>query len=271
MILEFPVQLPRHAFSPRNAARAGDVWRAFQEVATEGSTRCGWSPDRYHEAGVGFIVREMTAVHHRETAHGEALSARTWVRDFRRGLLTTRECRILGEDGPIASASQEWVHVRFDHGAEAPLRPVRAQPELLAAFVPVDAEPSPTLPAWEPLADAPTHDLAFRAWFTWMDPLGHANHPAYVDWCDEATSVVLARAGIAPVALQPVAEQVRWKLGIVAPEEVSLSSRLVGRTAEGDAVIAHEMRNAAGALCATATTVRRLHGGGTDALFAALG
>lgn len=267
----FPIRLPRHAFSPRNAARAGDLWRAFQEVATEGSTRCGWSPDRYHAAGVGFIVREMTAVHHRETGHGEPLTARTWVKDFRRGLLTTRECRIVAPDGPIASATQEWVHVRFDHGADAPLKPVRAAPELLAAFEPIDPEPSPALPAWEAIADAPTHDLAFRAWFTWMDPLGHANHPAYVDWCDEATSVALARAGLDPLALRPVAEQVRWKLGVVAPEEVTVRSRLAGRTSAGDAVIAHEVRNAAGATCATATTVRRLADGGTDALVAALG
>ena len=33
--MESFVHLPRHAFSARDTARAGDIWRAFQEVAVE--------------------------------------------------------------------------------------------------------------------------------------------------------------------------------------------------------------------------------------------
>ena len=33
--------------------------------------------------------------------------------------------------------------------------------------------------------------------------LKHANHPAYVDWCDEATSRVMVRAGLDPLAQRP--------------------------------------------------------------------
>src|SRR5690606_5119242 len=87
VILEFPVRIPRHAFSPREAARAGDIWRVMQEVAVEGSTRCGWSPERYREAGIGFVVRTMTCVHDREAVFGEPVSARTWVSEFRRRLI----------------------------------------------------------------------------------------------------------------------------------------------------------------------------------------
>jgi acyl-CoA thioesterase FadM len=272
MILEFPIRLPRHAFSPRNAARAGDVWRAFQEIATEGSSRVGWSPDRYHRAGIGFIVRQMTTVHHRETSHGEALTARTWVKDFKRGMITTREIRVVSESGPVASTSQEWVHVRMDHdraaAGEPPIRPARAAPELVACFEMADPEPSPALPDFSPVEGARVHELTFRAWHTWMDPLGHANHPAYVDWADEATSHALAAVGLDPMGLVPVAEHVTWKTGVMAPDQVTVRTRLIGLTASGDAVLSHEiLRN--GSPSATATTIRRLVGGG-DALITAL-
>ena len=54
---------------------------------------------------IGFVIRTMIAVHHRETAHGEPLVGRTWVRDFRRGILTTREVRLVGQLGPILDAA----------------------------------------------------------------------------------------------------------------------------------------------------------------------
>src|SRR5690606_37881573 len=80
---EFPVALPRNAFSARDAARAGDLWRAFQEVAVGASTRAGWSARRFSEAGTAFVVRTMSVRHARETYYGEPLHARTWVCRFR--------------------------------------------------------------------------------------------------------------------------------------------------------------------------------------------
>jgi acyl-CoA thioesterase FadM len=266
VILETPVTLPRNAFTPRDAARAGDLWRAFQDVATDASARCGWPPSRYNALGVGFVVRTMTVAHRRETRHGERLRAQTWVKAFRRGVLCTREIRILAEDGLVSAATQEWVHVQREGG----LRPARASAELVASFEPDDPEPSPELPAWEPVEGARVHTFAFRCWHTWMDPLGHANHPAYVDWCDEATSRAMAASGLTPLALAPVAESVTWRTGVVAPDEVDIATRLVGRTARGDAVLAHDLRKGDGALCAAALTLRRLVDGGSDALVAAL-
>jgi len=73
----FPATLPRHAFSARNAARAGDLWRSLQEVAVEASTRVGWAPMRYRAEGSAFVMRTMTVDHVREARYGEALVART--------------------------------------------------------------------------------------------------------------------------------------------------------------------------------------------------
>jgi acyl-CoA thioesterase FadM len=260
MPLSFPIHLPRHAFSVRDVARAGDVWRCFQEAAVEGSTRCGWPPTRYREVGSAFVVRAMTVVHHAEPHYGEPLEATTWVANFRRGVLTTREIRLSTPRGLMAAASQEWVHVT------AGLRPVRASPDCLKAFSPEDVEATQGLPEWVPCDPSPVFSFAFDLWHSWMDPLGHANHPMYLDWCDESLCRRMVQAGLKPEALQPVAETVSWKLGVEAPERILVNSQFVGLTPTQDAVFQHQILNGAGRVAATATTVRRLNDGTGEAL-----
>ncbi|MFO0685551.1 MAG: acyl-CoA thioesterase [Sandaracinus sp.] len=256
--IETPVHLPRHAFSARDVARAGDVWRAFQEVAVEASTAAGWPPSRYRDENVAFIVRSMTVRHAREAVYGERLTGTTWVSRMRREMFSTREVRIQGARGPIASARQEWVHVA---ASGASLEPARGSAALLEAFPPIAGpagDVSPELPAiaerCEPKAP---HVFELEAFYTWMDPLDHANHPAYVDWADEALSRALASAGIAPLLLVPVAEEATFRSGVTAAERVRVETTLRGRTAEGFVVCDHRIL-ATDRLCASVTTVRRL-------------
>lgn len=259
----FPLRLHRHAASPRGVARAAEIWRLCQEVAVQDSIRVGWPPSRYLECGVAFVVTRMVAVHHREIPYGEALFARTWVRDFRRGLLSRRQVQLFDGQGPLAEATQEWVHVN------ASLRPARASAELLADFPPTDIDrPVATLPAFEAVDVAPTHRWEFEVWHTWMDPLGHVNHPVYVDWCDESASRVLRAAGLDPQELVPVAEEVSWKRAANAGDRVVVETRLDGRTADGDVVLFHNLTSPLGDPFATARTVRRMVGG-AEALAAA--
>lgn len=243
--------LPRHAFSVRDAARAGDVWRAFQEVAVEGSSRAGWPPLRYRSEGAAFVMRTMTVVHHREALYGEPLTARTWVRRFRREMLSTREVRLTSSRGKIASGTQEWVHVSKE------LAPTRASKELTDAFpvIDVEGETAAELPSFDAL-EGPTHTFEFEAWHTWMDPLDHVNHPAYVDFVDEATSRVMADAGLPPVQLRPIAEKVTYTRGVIARETVRIETRPIGRIADA-VVLAHEVF-VGDASCAKITTVRDL-------------
>jgi acyl-CoA thioesterase FadM len=240
------------------------VWRAFQEIAVDASTAAGWPPKRYRVEGTAFIVRSMTVRHALEPYYGEALSGRSWISRMRREMFSTREVRIASDErGPVASARQEWVHVA---AAGAGLEPTRGSAALLAAF-PVEAElgsiDDPLAPVLPELArkidDAPARTLEFEAWWTWMDPLDHANHPAYVDWCDEALSRSLHAIGVPPVALAPVAEEVTYRAGVEGGQRTRVESRLAGTTAEGHAVIAHRIFGGE-TLSATATTVRRLHG-----------
>jgi acyl-CoA thioesterase FadM len=252
-MFETEAHIPRHAFSVRDAARAGDVWRAFQEIAVDASTAAGWPPKRYRDEGTAFIVRTMTVRHALEPYYGEALRGRSWI------------SRMVSEErGPVASARQEWVHV------SASLEPTRGSASLLAAF-PIEADLeeiddplAPVLPEIaERVENAPTHTFELEAWWTWMDPLDHANHPAYLDWCDEALCRLLHARGIAPVRLAPVAEEITYRAGAEGGQRVRVESRLVGRTLARDAVIAHKIF-AGEVLSATATTVRRLHGAELD-------
>lgn len=259
---EVDVSLPRSAFSPRETARAGDLWRLFQDVAVGGSIEAGWPPERYREEGVSFIVRSMVVLHHAETIYGEALTGRTWPSRFRRGMFFRRECRVSSPRGPIASATQEWVHV------SSKLELVKASDALVSAFPVEELEPSIELPAYEPIESARTHRFTLTCWHTWMDPLAHVNHPAYVDFCDEATSRAMLEAGVDPQRLSPVAEEARFTSGVVAGEEVVIHTRVIGRAADGSAVIEHKVE-ADGRASARVVAIRRLAGeAGESALLA---
>jgi acyl-CoA thioesterase FadM len=275
-----PASLPRHAFSARDSARAGDVWRAFQEVAVEASTLAGWPPLRYRDEDVAFVMRTMTVVHTREVLYGEKLDATTWVRSFRRGMFSHREIRLRSPRGAIASAAQTWVHVRAAKDLEGhwQLTPVRAPESLERAFPIHDATQEdatrelaevPELPSFAAREGTP-FELEVEAWITTMDPLDHVNHPAYVDWCDEATSRALRRAGLDPVALVPVAESATYSRGVQALERARVRSRVVGVTEAGDVVLDHQI-TVDDARCASVTTVRRVIGVDGPRLVEALG
>lgn len=258
----FDLILPRNAFSPRERGRAGDLWRACQDAAVLESIRVGWPPARYVESGTSFIVRSMTAVHHRETSYGDTLKAHTWVSRTRREMFSTREVRIEGPLGRVISATQEWVHVSAD------LSPSRASAELLSAFPSLDVPGESTVempPIHRELLGRP-HSFSFRCWHTWMDPLAHVNHPVYIDWCDESVSAAMKTAGLSPVELVPVAEHATFKSGVVADQNVTVTSHVRGVTDLGDVVFGHRIVDDADRVCAHATTVRRLVSGSSALL-----
>lgn len=250
-LVEVDVSLPRHAFAPGEHARAGDVWRLLQEVAIQGSSALGWTPERYRQANAAFVVRSMTVVHPRPIVFGDALRATTWVSRMRRDMFTDRQIRVHGPGGVVATTTQGWVHVSAD------LKPSRACPELVEALAVLERDPPVTLPEASP-DTGPEEDFTFDTWHTWMDPLAHANHPAYVDWVDEALSRRMAAHGLDPFGLQPLAEHIVFRSGVLAPESVTVHTQLVGTLAgTDDAVIEVRITGGDGRLCADGTFIRR--------------
>ena len=73
------LRVPRHACSPRDVARAGELWRLVQEVAILDATEAGWPPSRFREVGTGFVVRSLVGVHRREARYGDLLHGFTAV------------------------------------------------------------------------------------------------------------------------------------------------------------------------------------------------
>lgn len=261
-VWEFPLTLPRNAFTAREAPRAGDIWRLCQDAATLASIRSGWPPSRFREEKVAFIVYRMTMVHDAPTPYGALLDTKTWVSRLRRRTLCTREVRVRIGGQRVAAATQEWVHVDFDT-----LKPKQGSHEAAAAFRQTDVEPSIDLPEFE-AAPGASDEFRFEMWHTWSDPLAHANHPAYVDWCDEATSRHMHAAGIDPLLLRPIAERVAFKSAVLPGEEVVVRTKRIGIIGTEAVVLHHHLETERGT-AAEATTVRGLVDGSGDALVSA--
>ena len=250
----FPVLLNRNAFGPRLVARAGDVWRAMQDVVVDQSSSVGWTPERYVSAGLMFIVRHMRVVHHREVRFAESLVGRTWPHRSRRDMLFTREVRLLDGEDLVATATQEWALLT------RALAPSRGNPDITRAFTLEAGFPSVDLPGYQRQEGAAVHHFAFRTWHLWMDAHAHANHPAYVDYCDEGLNRALAERGGEPSDLSPLAEEVHFRAAIGPDEAVDVETVLKGAAGEVG-VFGHRIL-VRGKVCATATTFRRLVGAG---------
>ena len=162
----------------------------------------------------------------------------------------------------MAAATQEWVHVDFDS-----LKPKQGTLEVAAAFPEIDIEPSISMPEYEP-SDGARREFRFTMWQTWADPLAHANHPAYVDWCDEASSVHMRAAGLDPLLLRPLAETVTYRSAVLPGEEVLVQTKRIGVIGSDAVVLQHSIETERGR-AAEAVTVRGLADGSAQPLIAA--
>jgi acyl-CoA thioesterase FadM len=247
--LTFPLTLPQTAFGPRLVARAGDVWRAMQDVVVEQSNSVGWTSARYIEADAMFVVRTMTVRHEREVRINEDLHGRTWPSRARRQMLFTRQVRLFSSDELVASATQEWAYL------SRAAQPTRAGQALFDAFQIEQGFPDAELPSFISQPHAPQHVFDFTTWHGWLDANGHINHASYVDFCDEGVARVLEAEGVPARQCVPVAESVHFRAAIGAGELVTVETTEVGH-AHGARVFTHRilLRDK---VCATATTVRR--------------
>lgn len=261
------LRLPRDAASPRQVGRAGAVWRLMQELAVDGAAAVGWPPRRCRAAGFAFLVSEMTVHHYAEVGFGEALEGTTWMRRVRRGTLSDREVRLHGRQ-LLAAGTQRWAHVSL--GPDGP-RPCRAAPPVLDAFAPVQGPDALALAAPAAATASPGEPFSFTltVWHGWMDAMGHANHPATVDWCEEALAQALAARGLDPVAVVPLAEQVRFRRGVFAGDALTLTGRREGLGARG-VVLSFEVTRSDGVLVAQARLERGLLHAPARVLFDAL-
>jgi acyl-CoA thioester hydrolase len=129
-IFEHPITV-----SPEEIDRLGHVnnlayiaW--MQAAALAHSAAQGWPPQRYQEAGMGWVVRAHQIKYVQPAFLGEAVVVRTWVADLKRAS-STRNYKILRatDRGLLATAATEWAFVRFPAGTLQ-----RIPPELIQSF-----------------------------------------------------------------------------------------------------------------------------------------
>ncbi len=245
----FEVLLPRNGFGPRLAGRAGDVWRAMQDVVADHSDSVGWTPERFVAAGTMFVVRTMTVEHVREVHINEPLTGRTWPSRARRQMLFTRQVRLFSGHELVATASQEWAYLSRE------VQATRAGKELFDAYTIDEGYPEVSVPRAEVAPDAPVRRFSFTVWHGWMDSNGHANHTAYVDYCDEGVARIVAAEGGDAQALVPVKETVHFRAAVGAGDEVTVET--TEAAPQDDARVFSHRILVAGKVCATATLVRR--------------
>ncbi len=248
----FRTHLPRHSFTPREVARASDLWRVCQDVALEGSTLAGWPPMRYVQVGSAYVVRQMTVLHPREIAPTATLWAKTWVSENKRGLISVREIRLYDSEemrDPVTYATQEWAHIDRTAGLK------RAPRELVESFELITLDGPTVLPEPAKENDGPEFVFGFRCWHIWRDALGHLNHPDYVDACDEGIYERAHAAGLRTELIQAFGERLLYRASVNAGDDVRVYTRLAGTLDAERCTFKHRVM-VGDRLCVEGTSVR---------------
>ncbi len=164
---------------PDGAARSSTLLRYAQDVAWLHSERMGFDREWYRERGLTWVVRAAELAILEPVLLGQTLEISTAVTGFRKVWARRRtEGRLPG--GSLALwGNTDWVMID-DRGL-----PTRIPPEFPGAFsVPPDTfEPGRVLLPPSPPEAAITHAVVRPQD---LDPMGHVNNAAYLDYLEEA-------------------------------------------------------------------------------------
>jgi acyl-CoA thioester hydrolase len=185
--------------------RTSALLRYAQDVAWIHSELMGFDRAWYGERGLAWVVRAVELAVVAPIPLGATIDLSTEVAGFRKVWARRRsEGRVGGE--LVAWAHTDWVITDTRRGM-----PGRVPAEIQAAF---QATPAGFDPARVPLPPAPDDalTLSLRARPQDLDPMGHVNNAAYVDYLEES---LLAAGGDA--AALPATVGRRLRLEYLAP------------------------------------------------------
>ncbi len=102
----------------------------MQAAALAHSAAQGWTPERYQQLGLGWVVRSHQIKYLESAYLDDAVIVRTWVADMKR-VSSIRNYKIIraADRALLASASTEWAFVDFASGTLK-----RIPPELIQSF-----------------------------------------------------------------------------------------------------------------------------------------
>jgi acyl-CoA thioester hydrolase len=108
----------------------------MQDAAVAHSSAQGWTPERYRDAGIGWVARSHFIEYLRPAFAGDAIVVRTWVSGFERVRSTRRYEMVRADDETVlARAETTWAFLRREDG-----RPIRIPAEVAEAFVVVEPD-----------------------------------------------------------------------------------------------------------------------------------
>jgi acyl-ACP thioesterase len=208
---------------PDDMARASSILRYAQDCAWVHSERLGFGRDWYFERGLSWVVRSIELVMLGGVATGERLDVSTAVVGFRRVWARRRTLARDAGGALVSTIETDWVMTDLRRGS-----PTRVPPDFPRAF---GAPPGSFEPHRVPLPPTPPDATAttFTVRPQELDPLGHTNNAAYLDWLEE--SALTLPDGRAILTARPRT----YRLEYVAPAVSGPSiTGLVWRNGPGD-------------------------------------
>ena len=213
--------------APDGIARSSTLLRYAQDLAWIHSERRGFTREWYAERNLAWVVRAAELVVLAPVPLGATLELSTRVIGFRRVWARRRtEGRLA--DGTLALwGHTDWVITDTVRGT-----PGRVPPEFLDAFA---VPPGSFEPGRIALPDRPeaTRTLAVAVRPQDLDPMGHVNNAAYLDYLEES---LLAEGGAAGALTTALPRRLRLEYLLAAMPGATLAGTTWPLTAsEGEA------------------------------------
>jgi acyl-ACP thioesterase len=200
---------------PDGLVRTSSLLRYAQDIAWIHSELLGFDRAWYAERRLAWVVRAIELAILGPTPLGSVMELSTEIAGFRKVWARRRSVgRIAGVAAPVLWAHTDWVITDTDRGL-----PGRVPAEIQAGFL---APPGTFEPGRVPLPPAPASaaTLALAARPQDLDPMGHVNNAAYVDYLEES----LLAAGDEAAALRTALPR-RIRLEYLAPATPGIGLR----------------------------------------------
>ncbi len=166
--------------APDGVARSSALLRYAQDIAWIHSERMGFGREWYAARNLAWVVRAAELAILEPIALGETIDVSTGVIGFRKVWARRRTEGRLPDGRLVLWGHTDWVMTDVARG-----HPGRVPPEFPGVF---DVPPGPFQPGRVPLPPTPDDAVRHRSSVRPqdLDPMGHVNNAAYLDYLEEA-------------------------------------------------------------------------------------
>jgi acyl-CoA thioesterase FadM len=169
--------------APDGLVRSSALLRYAQDVAWVHSEQMGFDRAWYAERGLAWVVRAAELAILEPLELGQVVELATAVTGFRRVWARRRTEGRLPDGRPILWVHTDWVMTDVVRGM-----PGRVPPEFPAVFAVPPGSFEPGRVPLPPTPDTAAHHVS-RVRPQDLDPMGHVNNAAYLDYLEEALTV----------------------------------------------------------------------------------